>query len=140
MGWYSAYGTGATLHGIERTEDGRVRFTSWLSVFWIPLVPLRSWSAVYVGEALPDGISDESHRFTDVRRIPHDWGRNIQTFARGVLVAALAVAPTAIMIARTDGRAATTVEMVIVFAGILWAVGLILWTEHVRRRKLRGIE
>jgi hypothetical protein len=140
MGWYSVYGTGATIHGIERTEDGRVRFTSWLSLFWVPLVPLRSWSAVYLGEGLPDGVTDESHRFGDIRRIPHDWGRNVQTFARGILMAGLAVAPSAIMIARTNGRAATTVEMITVFAGILWAVGLVFWSEHLRRKALRGIE
>ena len=138
MSWYSAYGTGATIHGIERADDGRVRFTSWISVLWIPVLPLASWSAIYAGERPIDGVFDESHYFVDLRRIPHDWPRIARTSVVGLLVALLAVAPSAVMIALTSGRAATKAEMVIVLAGVLWAVGLILWSERVRRSKLRG--
>ncbi len=138
MSWYSAYGTGATIHGIERTDDGRVLFTSWLSVLWIPIVPLSSWSAIYAGERPPDGVTDESHCFDDLRRIPHDWLRIARTFVGSLLVAIVAIAPTAFMIVQTDGRAATNAEMIVVFAGIFWAVGLIFWSESTRRSRLRG--
>jgi hypothetical protein len=138
MSWYAIYGTGATLHGIERQGDGRVEFTAWLSVFWIPVAPLSSWSAVYAGERPPDGTTDDGYCFADARRIPHDWPRIFRTFARGLLIAAIAVAPSAVMIARTNGRAATTGEMIVVFASVLWATAPIFWSEHVRRKKLRG--
>jgi len=138
VSWYSIYGTGATIHGIERRRDGRVEFTSWLSVLWVPIVPLRSWSALYAGERPPDGITDEAHCFADVQRAPHDWGRNGRTLATGLAVAICAVAPAALMIARTDGRAATNGEMVIVFASAIWPVGLVIWSERIRRRRLRG--
>jgi hypothetical protein len=138
MSWYSAYGTGATIHGIERTDDGRVRFTSWISILWIPILPLASWSAIYAGERPPDGVFDESHYFADLRRIPHDWTRIVRTSVAGLLVATIGVAPSAVMIAVTTGRAATNAEMVIVLAGVLWAVGLIIWSERRRRSKLRG--
>src|SRR5262245_7685682 len=138
MSWYSIYGTGATIHGIERTDDGRVEFTSWLSLLWVPVIPLASWSAIYAGERPPDGLTDESHWFTDVRRIPHDWTRLLQTFVRCLLIAAIAVAPSAYMIARTQGRAATPLEMAVVFASCIWAVGLVIWSERRRRKQLRG--
>jgi hypothetical protein len=137
MSWYSVYGTGALIYGIESDLDGRVEFTAWLSVLWVPLVPISSWSARYGGELHPDGLTD-GHAFVDLVKIPHDWVRVFGTFLSGMCCAILAVAPTAYLIARTEGRAATTVEMVLVFASILWCVGLIVFSEHLRKQRLQG--
>src|SRR6185295_1886226 len=112
MSWYSAYGTGATLHGIVRMPDDRVEFTVWLSLFWMPLVPISSWSALYAGESV-GAIPGESHLFTDLRRIPHNGPRLARTFLGAVLLVFAAVAPVAVMIERTEGRAATTLEMIL---------------------------
>src|SRR5437899_1825893 len=87
LSWYSIYGIGVTIHGIQRRPEGRVEFTSWISVLWVPIIPLRSWSALYAGERPPDGITDEAHCFADVHRVPHDWGRNARTFASSVALA-----------------------------------------------------
>ena len=138
MPWYSMYGTGATIHGIEHDLDGRVEFTVWLSVLWIPLVPISSWSARYAGELPPDGLRGEGHAFVDLAPIPHDWLRIIGTVARSICCALVAVAPTAYMLVRTNGRGATSVEMVIVFASALWCIGLIFYMEHLRKKKLQG--
>ena len=126
------------IHGIERRTDGRVEFTSWVSVFWVPVFPLRSWSAIYLGEGPADGINDESHRFADLRRIPHDWRRVYLTFTRSLLVLACAIAPAYVMMIRVSGRGATPAEMVVVFASVLWAVAVVIWAEHLRRRRLQG--
>ena len=136
MSWYSVYGTGVTIHGVEPADDRRVEFTSWLSVFWVPLVPLATYSAHYAGERFSG--EGESHRFADLRRISHDWGRIVQTFARGMLAALVAVAPASVMIAKTNGRAATNAEMVLVLASAAWPAVLILWLHHLRRKKLLG--
>ena len=138
MSWYSIYGTGATIHGIMPDDDERVRFTSWLSVLWIPIVPLATWSALYAGERPPDGLTDESHCFVDLQRVPHDWGANFTTLFCSLLLASIAILPCVIMIVLTDGRAATTPEMVVVFGSTLWACGVILWSERHRRRKLQA--
>ena len=74
----------------------------------------------------------------DLRRIPHEWGRLLLTFARSLLVIACAIAPAYVMIHHTHGRAATRAEMIFVFASALWPVVLIFWAEHVRRRRLQG--
>ena len=137
MSWFSVYGTGATLHGIDRTPEGRVKFTVWLSVFWMPLIPISSWSAVYAGEST-EWSPDETHCFIDLVRVPHDWRRLGRTFGGAILVVFAALAPTAVMIERTDGRAATTFEMILVLAFVGWAAGLILYFEYRRRKRLRG--
>ena len=138
MAWFSNHGTGVMVHGIGRRPDGRVEFTTWGCVLWVPLLPLRSWSGVYLGEVIGDGVNDESHRFADLQRIPHDWGRIYLTFTRSLLVVACAVAPACVMVNRTNGRAATPAEMVFVFASAAWPAAVIFWAEHVRRRRLRG--
>jgi len=137
MSWYSAYGTGANLYGIERTPDGRVEFTAWLSVFWMPLIPISSWSAVYAGETI-GAVPGESHAFADLRRIPHNGSRLARTFFGALALLILAIAPIGVMIERTNGRAATTVEMVIIFAFTFFAAGLIIYFEIRRGKKLKG--
>src|SRR5262245_22319318 len=95
MAWYSIYGTGVTLHGVTRAEGDRVEFTAWLSVFWVPLLPLSSWSGHYAGQAESLGDLERSERFTDLHRIAHNPFRLLQTFSRGLLTALLAAAPAA---------------------------------------------
>jgi hypothetical protein len=136
--WYSIYGTGATLHGVTRAADGRVEFTAWLSLFWIPLLPLSSWSGHYAGEADSLGDLERSERFTDLKRIPHDPFRLLQTSSRGLLTALLAAAPAAYMIYRTNGRAATIPEFILVLASALWPILLVIHAERSRRRTLKG--
>jgi hypothetical protein len=136
MNWYSVYGTGAMLYGIVQRPDGRVEFTVWLSLFWMPLVPLSSWSASYVGESV-GGIPGESHWFTDLERIPHNGGRLVKTFLSALLLVGAVIAPIAVMIERTNGRAATTAEMIIVLACTVWAAGLPISVEINRGKKLR---
>src|ERR1051325_10030059 len=112
MKWFSNHGIGARIHAIEKRPDGRVEFTVWFTVFFIPLIPISSWSAHYAGELAPNGIWDEGHQFTDLVRIHRDVSYHIRTLANSLLVLAIAIAPAAFMIVRTQGRAATTVEMI----------------------------
>jgi hypothetical protein len=137
VGWYSIYGTGATIYGIEPAKDGRVRFTSWLTVIWVPLVPLRTWSGIYAGEGPPGVISDESHGFVDLKREPHDWIRNLQTFCTGIVLAACAIVPPVALVLRLEGRGASTLEFVLVIGSAVWAVGLAIGSMHYRSYRLR---
>jgi heme/copper-type cytochrome/quinol oxidase subunit 4 len=137
MNWYSAYGTGATLQGVEPAPDGRVEFTVWLSVFWVPLIPVSSWSAVYAGGSI-GGSAGVAHGFADLQKIAHNPTRLARTFVGALVVVIAAVTPSWVMIERTNGRAATTLEMVFVFASVIWAAGLIFFFEYRRRKRLRG--
>jgi hypothetical protein len=136
MKTFSHYGIGVKVHAIEKRPDGRVEFTLWLTLFFIPLVPLSSWSAVYTGE-FHDYIREDGHSFTDLVRIHRGMLVHLQTFSRSLLVLALAIAPAATMICRTSGRSATNTEMIFVFASAAWPVFLVLWLERRRRKLLR---
>lgn len=140
MGWYSTYGTGVTLHGIRpsETEPGRVEFTSWISVVWIPLIPLRSWSGVYAGEALSELLPGEGHSFVDLKRLPHEPSTLLQTFARGMLTLLIAILPAAYMIHRVQGRAANKVEVAFALASAFWPVAIVIYLENRQKAVLRG--
>lgn len=140
MGWVSCYGTGVTIHGVQSSgaDDGRVEFTSWLSIFWIPLIPLRSWSGIYAGISLPHPIIDEGHAFIDLKRIQHDTSGLLQTFARGIFALTVAMLPSAYMIYRTNGRAATNIESIFFLASAFWPPALIFYIDNCRKAKLCG--
>ena len=114
-----------------------MEFTLWFTIFFLPVVPLSSWSAVYGGE-IHDGLCEDGHYFSDLVRIDRGLLPHVQTFTRSLLALALAIAPAGYLIFRTHGRAATTVEMILVFAGAAWPVGLIVFLERHRRKLLHG--
>ena len=137
MKTFSNHGIGVKVHAIERRPDGRVEFTLWFTVFWIPLIPISSWSGVYRG-TFHDAIREEGYYFDNLVRIERDPLVHIQTLTRSLIILALAAAPAAILIHRTTGRAATPVEMIFVFASATWPVLLILLVERQRRKLLKG--
>jgi len=134
---FSHYGVGVKVHAIERRPDGRVEFTLWFTLFFIPVFPLSSWSALYCGE-FHDPLHEDGHSFTDLVRIQRGLLCHVQVFTRSLLVLALAIAPMAWLIHRTTGRAATSWEMVLVFVSAVWPVLLVVLIERRRRQLLRG--
>jgi len=134
MSWFSVYGTGATIFSVERAAEGRVEFTVWLSLFWTPLIPISSWSAIHAGETI--GAFQRNY-FADLVRIPHDGRRLRRTFLGMLLGWLSTVGPLAIVISRTNGRAATTAEIIVAFALTFWTAGLLIYLDHSRKRKLR---
>jgi hypothetical protein len=137
MRTFSNHGIGVKVHAIRRRPDGRVEFTLWFTVLWIPLIPLSSWSGVYRGQ-FHDAIREDGHYFENLVRIRRDVFIHLQTFLRSMFVLILAIAPAAVMIERTTGRAATPAEMVLVFASAAWPVLLVILIERQRRKLLRG--
>ena len=137
MKTFSHYGVGVKVHAIERRPDGRVEFTLWFTIFFIPVFPLSSWSARYCGE-FHAPLNEDGHSFTDLVRIQRGLLCHVRVFTRSLLVLALAIAPMAWLIHCTTGRAATSLEMVLVFASAVWPVLLVVLIERRRRQLLQG--
>lgn len=135
---FSHYGIDIKAYAIERKPDGRVEFTLWTTVFWMPIIPFSSWSAIYAGPLRPDGIKEDGQRFDDPVRIHRDVLCYIQTVTASLLALALAIAPVAYFIFRTTGRSATPIEMIPVFAACAWPVVVINLVERRRRNLLKG--
>lgn len=119
----------------SRMVGGSQRFGFQFCSF--PSFPCPHGSAAYRGE-FHDAIREDGHCFTDLVRIRPGFFCHAETFARSLLVLVLATAPAAYLIDRTTGRAATALEMVLVFASAGWPVLLVLLIERQRRKRLRG--
>jgi hypothetical protein len=133
--WYSIYGTGLTVCDIRHTADGRLHFTVWLCLFSLPLVPVSSWTAAGACKREFGGELDLGHTFVGLTRAPHQPRRLVRTFAVGWALAASALIPMAVLIDRTNGRAAETWEFVLVMALTVWAAGLMI-DPLIRRDRL----
>lgn len=135
---FTHYGVGIKAFAIERKPNGRVEFTLWATVFFLPIWPLSSWSAIYAGPVRPDGIKEDGHRFNDVVRIQRDFFTFAQTVSAAIMVLTVAIAPIAYLIFRTTGRAATNIEMILIFASCVWPVVVVNLVERRRRKLLTG--
>jgi hypothetical protein len=135
---FTHYGVGIKAFAIERKPNGRVEFTLWATVFFLPIWPLSSWSAIYAGPVRPDGIKEDGHRFDDAVRIERECVSHFQTITASIIILATAIAPIAYFIFRTTGRAATNIEMILVFASCVWPVVVVSLVERRHRKLLAG--
>jgi hypothetical protein len=135
---FTHYGVGIKAFAIERKPNGRVEFTLWATVFFLPIWPLSSWSAIYAGPVRPDGIKEDGHRFDDAARIERDFISYIQTVTTSIIILAIAIAPISYFIFRNTRRAATSIEMILVFASCVWPVVVVSLVERRRRKLLTG--
>lgn len=135
---FSHYGVGIKAFAIERKPDGRVEFTLWATAFFLPVWPLSSWSATYAGPVRSDGIKEDGHRFEDEVRIQRDFFTYAQTVTAAFVMLAVAITPITYFIFRTTGRAATTFEMILVYASCIWPIVVVSLVERHRRTLLAG--
>ncbi|MHC4648993.1 MAG: hypothetical protein ACYTBJ_26360 [Planctomycetota bacterium] len=138
IGQYSILGTGLRIYGIKRFDDDRVRFTLWISILFLPLIPISTWSATYIAPAPCHLPTDEQHFFCNLIRLTHDYAGYLRTCAAGILAYLAAICPTAIMILITRGRAATKVELVFVLASAIWPVIMLIHFLEKRKPTFKG--
>jgi len=138
IGQYSVLGTGLRMYGIKRIDDDRVRFTLWISILFLPLIPISTWSATYIAPAPCHLPTDERHFFCNLIRLRHDHAGYLRTFAAGILAYLTAICPTAIMILITRGRAATKVELVFVLASAIWPVIMLIHFLEEQKAAFKG--
>lgn len=137
MHLYSLYGTGWVLFGAERIEAERVRFTVWFSVFFVPVFPRTSYTAIYQGIGTGDSYG-EYFIMKDVQTVPHDAMRLVSTFVVGWVAALLAVAPFAYMILRVGSRPASNIEVGFVFSSLAWIVVVLIFCRRNGQKVLAG--
>jgi hypothetical protein len=138
--WYSVYLTGLVPFDVRRGDDGRLRFTVWLTAFGVPVLPWSNWTATGGRERNPLGHAelDEGYLFGDLQPAPWELGRLLRTLLGGWAWLLSAVGPIVWLIVRTDGRAATPGELVLVFGFTVYAAGLALGSDWRRKRAIAG--
>lgn len=137
-GGWSYYGTGLRLHAPEPEPPDLVVVTHWLTLFFIPVAPLRRVKCRYLGEALSDGATDAALRFEIVERLPISWSSVCATYLWSWIALLVTLGPIAFLIWRTQGRAATTAEMIVLLTCTV-ALGLLpFYVEWRQKRILEG--
>jgi hypothetical protein len=132
-GW-SVFGCGVMQRGLRRDHAGGLEMTRWVTLGYLPLLPLSRWRVRYTGMALPGPLEDPSFGFEALGRLPLDATGVLWTALCGWCLVALAVGP-ALGCAFGIQTPATTLQMVLVFASCCWPL-LVLIAAHQRQRAL----
>lgn len=128
---FQVKGIGILLYGIRQPEPDWIIFTTWFCLFFIPIIPLATWAAHR------QDLSVNGPVIGGLQRLPHDHYQNLLTFATGLLVTALAIAPVVVSILGTNHRAASTGEMIFIFAAVLWVVAILLIARGHQDKQLK---
>lgn len=133
---YSVHGCGVMLLGLRRDEGGGLETTRWLTLFYLPLLPLARWRVEYLGTTGGEHQDDETFVFHRVERLPLDLEGMSRTLLAGWGLAAIAFGPAAACVLLIQG-AANNWQMAGVFASCIWPVALLFWVQYRQRKFVR---
>jgi hypothetical protein len=131
----SFYGCGVRILGITPLGSRELRVTLWLTLIYVPLLPLGTWRVAYCGEtpAFVDGV-DDVLLFRKLERLPLDLVGALTTLCIGWAVFLAGCAPLVLIFVRVMNRAANAVEMILLFASMLWLCGVAFAHMHWQKR------
>src|SRR5262245_29046538 len=89
----SVFGCGVMQLGLRRDREGGLETTRWVTLCYLPLLPLSRWRVRYAGLALPQPLEDESFVFERLCRLPLGAVGVLRTACCGWCLVALAVGP-----------------------------------------------
>src|SRR5581483_1477366 len=115
----SVFGCGVMQLGLRRDHEGGLETTRWVTLCYLPLLPLSRWRVRYAGVALPQPLEDETFVFEPLGRLPLRAAGVLRTAWCGWCLVALAVGP-ALACAFGIRGAANNFEMALVFASCCW--------------------
>lgn len=137
MRGFSIYGCGLMQLGLRRDADG-LEMTRWVTVLYLPLIPLSRWRVRPGGIVFPpEHHVDESFRFHPVERLPLDILRVLQTATAGWLLVAVAISPM-IACALTFQAPVNRMEFAIVMATCAWPLVVYIWVLRRAREIVRS--
>lgn len=137
MRGFSIYGCGPRQLGLRRDADG-LEMTRWLTVLYLPLIPLSRWRVRPAGVVFPvEYHVDESFRFHPVERLPLDVVSAIRTATAGWLLVAIAVGP-AVGCAFALQAPVSVVEFAVAMASCAWPLAVLLWVQRRAKKIVRA--
>ncbi|MBL8821249.1 MAG: hypothetical protein JNJ77_01585 [Planctomycetia bacterium] len=139
---HSMYGTGLRWMSIEQVSPDKVNATLWVSLIFIPLIPLRRWLcrfAGYDGSLVFLAHEVESPLLEKLERTPVTLSSVLSTYVWALVTCCFLFSPIAFMIWWTNQRAALPFEIVLIFFWII-VVGLFpFWNVKRERGILEAI-
>jgi hypothetical protein len=130
-GW-SVFGCGVMQLGLRRDHEGGLETARWVTLCYLPLLPLSRWRVRPVGMALPGPLEDVSFVFEPLERLPLQAGGVFRTAWCGWCLAAVAVAPALGCAFGIRGRA-NNFQMALVFASCCWPLLVLIGVQRHQR-------
>jgi hypothetical protein len=137
-GW-SVFGCGVMQLGLRRHHEGGLETTRWVTLCYLPLLPLSRWRVRYAGMALAGPLEDLSFAFEPLERLPLAAGGALATACSGWCLGAPALGPALACAFGIQGPA-NNFQMALVFASCGWPLLVLLavqrrWRALVQRRQ-----
>ena len=136
MNDFTFYGTGLRLYGMRPETDNTVVVTQWITLFFVPVIPLRRARCLFTGEHT--GIGDPGFGVAILERLPLSLIECLETYYFSAVMVLITLGPAAYMIFRVQNRAANNWEFVAVCLSALWPVAVIHFVESRNKRLLLG--
>ena len=137
MRGFSIYGCGLMQFGLRRDADG-LEMTRWLTVLYLPLIPLSRWRVRPAGVVFPlEYHVDESFRFHPVERLPLDIARALLTGTAAWLLVAIAVGP-ALGCAFALQAPVSVVEFAVAMALCAWPLAVFVLVQRRAKAIVRA--
>jgi hypothetical protein len=131
-GW-SVFGCGVMQLGLRRGPEGGLETTRWVTLCYLPLLPLSRWRVRYVGTALPTApLEDVSFVFEPLGRLPLRAGGVLWTACCGWCLVALAVGPALGCVFGIQGPASNA-QMALVYASCCWPLLVLIAVQRRQR-------
>lgn len=139
MRGYSVLGTGIRAMGFEPEPPNEVILTFWITLIFVPVIPIGRKRCRYVCDATPLGPELEAGPGFDVlEKLPLSLTSVVSTYLGALVALSVTLAPIAYMIWRTQGRAATFVEFILVVLCAIWPVVFVVLKERRDRLLLES--
>jgi hypothetical protein len=128
-GW-SFYGCGVMQLGLRHDDKGLLETTRWITLFFVPIVPLSRWRVRYAGTARRFGPdNDESFVFHHIERLPLDPLGVIQTALCGFCLVAIAIGP-AVGCVFAMPCPPNSLQMALLLGSCVWPLGVTMWVQR----------
>lgn len=138
MRTYSVYGTGLRVYGLEAEPPDLAIVTQWISVFFLPIFPIRRLKCRYIGESEPGPNWEGGFVFEEIERLQLSLPSILSTYAAAVVCVVVAVGPLMLILWRIANRAAMPFEAALAIASAVWPVVFVFWIDRRQKQSLES--
>ncbi len=133
---FSFWGTGLALVGYRRVATGRYEVMRWLSILFVPVLPLSTWLIEPVGaEGVNLGaVVGTKFRYRVLGRGRTSVRRVLELYAQIVATVVVALAPIALVWSRKPSGPPGWPFTIGFFASIVWPVVVLGWLDNRTHR------
>ena len=138
MRTFSIFGTGLRVYGLEAEPPDLVIVTQWITVFFVPVLPIRRLKCRYTGESEPGPHWEGGFVLDEIERQALSLPSIIGTYVAAVVYLVVAIGPLVLILWRIANRAAMPFEAALAIASAVWPVAFVIWIDYQQKQFLES--